>query len=262
MTAKKKVARKVCGIIMPISTMQVGELTYPEEYWRGVLAFLIDAINHAGFNPIVAWENDKSNVIHSKIINNIESLPLMVGVLVGNNPNVWLECGMRLWKRKPLLLLVSDKAKKIPFDISPIECLRFPEDCHCDKLKVLKGEIKKRLQNMAREDYRPILSYFVDVKLSEDDPVARKVELETFVSETRESIRRLESRLDTFEIGNYKGSRSTYEDGSSVVMLEQNPKTVQFGGPYPYQYCSPILSGSSGPSGPIGPTGSSCSSYM
>lgn len=262
MAENKTESRKVCGIIMPISNMKVGELTYPEEYWRGVLAFLIDAINHAGFNPIVAWENDKSDVIHSKIINNIESLPLMVGVLVGNNPNVWLECGMRLWKRKPLLLLVSDKAKKIPFDISPIECLRFPEDCHYDKLKVLKGEIKKRLQNMAREDYRPILSYFADVKLSEDDPVVRKVELEAFISETKESIRKLESRLDTYEIGNCKSSRSAYEGGYGVVMPEHNPNSVQFGGSYPNQYCFPNLSGSSGPSGPIGPTGSSCSSYM
>ena len=79
---KSKAHKKVCGIIMPISTMKVGELTYTTEYWNGVLAYLFDAIKDAGFEPVVAWDNNKSDVIHAKIIQNIESHDVMLAVLL------------------------------------------------------------------------------------------------------------------------------------------------------------------------------------
>ena len=197
MAKRRKVKRDVCGIMMPISTMKVGEVTYPESYWKSVLAFLCDAIHDAGFEPIVAWENDKSDIIHSKIVQNIQELPVMVGVLVGDNPNVWLECGMRLWSQKPVLFLVSDKAPKVPFDISPVCCLRFPEDCHYEKLKKLRKEIKLHLKQIVEPGRPSILSHFATVQPSDDNPSVSKVEITKFMTDTRKAIDEIRSRLDT-----------------------------------------------------------------
>ena len=196
---KRNAVRKVCGIIMPISTMKVGDLTYSEEYWKGVLVFLIDTIKEAGFEPTVAWENDKSDVIHAKIVQNIESHDVMIAVLVGNNPNVLLECGMRLWTEKPLVLLVSDKAAKIPFDVSPVNCLRFPEDCHYGKLKDLKRKLKELLKQVTREGYPSILSHFAKLQPTSTSPAVKKVELESFMTETRDAISNLQSRIQTLQ---------------------------------------------------------------
>lgn len=197
MSTKRMVAReKDCGIIMPISTFKVNEVTYTESYWKGVLSFLVDSIEAAGFNPVVAWESDKSDVIHSKIVSNINKMPLMVGVLVGTNPNVMLECGMRLWTRKPLLLLVADNVEKIPFDISPVNCLRFPVDCNYGKLKSAKKEIRQRLKEMASDGYKSILSHFLDVEPSETEAVDR-VSLSKFMAETRREIEDIKQKLNT-----------------------------------------------------------------
>ena len=197
MARKKKTERQVCGIIMPISTMKVGELTYSEEYWKGVLAFLMDAISDAGFEPIVAWENNKSDSIHARIVQNIESHDVMIAVLVGNNPNVWLECGMRLWTQKPLLLLVSDKVGKIPFDVSPVNCLRFPEDCHYGKLKQLKKEMKDSLKRIIAPDYPSVLSHFSIIRPSDSSPAVKKEDLAKFMTETRNAIAKLQSQMET-----------------------------------------------------------------
>ena len=199
MGRKKNVVRRVCGIIMPISTMKVGDLTYSEEYWKGVLGFLIDTIKEAGFEPTVAWENDKSDVIHAKIVQNIESHDVMIAVLVGNNPNVWLECGMRLWTEKPLVLLVSDKLVRIPFDVSPVNCLRFPEDCHYGKLKDLKRKLKELLKQITREGHPSILSHFAKLQPTSTSPAVKKVELESFMTETRDAISKLQSRIQTLQ---------------------------------------------------------------
>ena len=195
--AKRKAKREVCGIMMPISTVKVGEITYSESYWQSILVFLHDTIQAAGFDPIVAWESDKSDVIHSKIIHNIQNLPLMIGVLVGDNPNVWLECGMRLWTQKPVLFLVSDKATKIPFDISPVCCLRFPEDCHYDKLKKLKREIKSKLKQIIDPSHPSILSHFATIQPSDENPSVSKIEIAKFMTDTRAAIDKIKSRLDT-----------------------------------------------------------------
>ena len=155
------------------------------------------AIKDAGFEPVVAWDNNKSDVIHAKIIQNIESHDVMLAVLVGNNPNVWLECGMRLWAQKPVLLLVSDKTEKIPFDVSPINCLRFPEDCHYGKLKALKKEIRESLKRITAPDHPSILSHFVAIKPTSGTLSVKEEDLSKFMTETRSAINRLESQVET-----------------------------------------------------------------
>ena len=104
-----------CGIIMPISQCS----NYSAEFWAKVKNFVCEAITNAGMTPLPVWEDDKNDIIHAKIIKNIDTLPVAIGVIVGHNPNVMLECGMRLWKNLPILLLHGD-GEKIPFDVGSI----------------------------------------------------------------------------------------------------------------------------------------------
>jgi len=258
MRRKKRVVRKVCGIMMPISTMKVGDLTYSEEYWKGVLAFLMDAIKEAGFEPIVAWENDKSDVIHAKIVQNIESHDVMMAVLVGNNPNVWLECGMRLWTQKPLLLLVSDKGGRIPFDVSPVNCLRFPEDCHYGKLKMLKKEIKDSLKRITSPEHPSILSHFAAVRPSANSPAIEEKELSKFMTETRAAISKLQSQIET-DKALYMSPSGGPMHSSVIPYLSQEYQNSSKYKNLIDKYLDEVntdgwLSGLNGATGPSGPT--------
>lgn len=263
---KKNAAhKKVCGIIMPISTMKVGELTYTSEYWNGVLAYLCDAIKDAGFEPVVAWENNKSDIIHAKIVQNIESQDVMLAVLVGNNPNVWLECGMRLWAQKPVLLLLSDKAEKIPFDVSPINCLRFPEDCHYGKLKTLKKEIKDSLKRITDPNHPSILSHFAAIKPTSGTPSVKEEDLSKFMTETRAAISRLEAQVETCQAVNSSSSYDLsrlhlpYSDLSGVASTNTYALPEYMRDMYRHigqtdNNVTHWLSGLNGATGPTGPT--------
>lgn len=73
-----------CGIIMPIS--QYG--SYTEDFWSKIRKILDDAISSANMKSHPVWEDSKNDIIHAKIIKNISSLPVVIGVIVGGNPNV------------------------------------------------------------------------------------------------------------------------------------------------------------------------------
>ena len=106
---------------------------------------------------------------------------------------------MRLWTEKPLVLLISDKSAKIPFDISPVNCLRFPEDCHYGKLKDLKRALKELLKQITRDGHPSILSHFAKLQPTSTSPAVKKVELESFMTETRDAISKLQSRIQTLQ---------------------------------------------------------------
>ena len=263
MPSKKKSARKICGIIMPISQMKVGDITYSAEYWSGVLSFLMDAIKDAGFEPIVAWENNKSDIIHAKIVQNIATQDVMVGLLVGNNPNVWLECGMRLWTQKPLLLLVSDKVEKIPFDVSPVNCLIFPEDCHYGRLKILKKEIKDSLKRISAQNYPSILSHFATLTPATESPAVKEVELEKFMTETRDALNKMQSQIDTARatswlsddisrLGRVYNAHATSLSASGRMMTKDEAEALDES--YRKKYLNGCLLSAYESRGPTGPT--------
>ncbi len=183
---KKNNDRIKCGMIMPIASYG----TYSEEFWTNVRTFLEEAIGGAGMSAIPAWENDANDVIHAKIIENIASFPVMVGVIIGFNPNVMIECGMRLWTNKPILLLHSPM-EKIPFDVGSISCLAFPIDFNYFKLGELKNEIAERLKYLTGKQYRTFKSYYALPQEVEEPKNTQKIDFAQFVSEIRCDIQSL-----------------------------------------------------------------------
>ena len=191
-TVNQENSRIKCGIIMPIASYG----TYSEEFWTNVRSFLVESIQDAGLEPIPAWENDTNDVIHAKIIENIASFPVMVGVIIGFNPNVMIECGMRLWTNKPILFLHS-AAEKIPFDVGSISCLSFPVDFNFFKCSELKKEIANRLKDLMGKQYKAFKSYYGLPKEVEEPKETKKIDFSQFVSEVRSNIQSLKDLLKT-----------------------------------------------------------------
>lgn len=246
-----KEARRKCGIIMPISGLIVDGIEYSEAYWQSVLEYLKDVIIDAGLEPVVAWEDNKSNLIHAKIVRNIQELPIMIGVLVGNNANVWLECGMRLWSQKPIVLLISDKCDRPPFDISPVACLKFPVDNLYVKMKKFKEELKSNLLQALDPKRKPILSHFAALESSGAPETVTKVGLDKFMTDTKDEIsslrgqvRALTSAAKGKRDGTMFGSRvqrSTYEEVLTKALREYLKSGPDF---------TKINDGPRGPTGP------------
>lgn len=130
-TGATETPKKTCGIIMPISSCP----GYSEEHWENVLKIINEAILKANnFTPIPVWQNTKSDVIHSTIINNILKCDIIVCDMSTNNPNVMYELGLRMTLRKPVVI-IKDDVSKAPFDTSVIRYEQYPKDLHYYKIE-------------------------------------------------------------------------------------------------------------------------------
>lgn len=177
-----------CGIIMPISTFG----SYTKDFWESILGFLKDAIRAADMNPIVAWEDERTDVIHAKILENIATMPVMIGVIMGGNPNVMLECGMRIWSNKPILLIKGEEENP-PFDVSPIQCLSLAVDCNYFRMLELKTEIVKKLKYLLSDEYKTFKSYFNVPESVEVQKTGGKTNFPELLRDIRQEITLLRS---------------------------------------------------------------------
>lgn len=234
--------KKECGIIMPISAYG----TYSAEFWAKVKKIICEAIIQAGMEPHPVWEDDKNDIIHAKIIKNIDALPVIIGVIVGQNPNVMLECGMRLWKNLPVLLLHGE-GEKIPFDVSPIPCLPFPLSFDYFQIQKLEEDIVQRLKLMVEADYKSFKSYYslpaeVDVLSAKE-----KIDFNQFVGEIRGGFNSLSAEM--------RDCRSIIEEHIRDSMINERRSGIRglSAEAYPYYQI-----GATGPIGPSGGYNSSC----
>lgn len=226
-----------CGIIMPIS--QFG--TYTEDFWSKIRKILDDAISSANMKPIPMWEDSKNDIIHAKIIKNISSLAVVIGVIVGGNPNVMLECGMRLWSNLPILLIYGED-EKIPFDVGSISCLPFPKDFDYFEILKLKTQIVGKLKSMLNPEYKTFKSYYSVPAEVEAPKAGDKIDFNQFVGEMRGEI-----RLVREELRNYQQA----QDAFLMKMYRYNvpySRRMQIGGHYQYYPRSETFA--------VGPTGS------
>ena len=184
---------KICGLIMPIASME--GTPYSKEFWNNVRQFLAEAVNDAGFELVPAWEDENFGVIHARIIENIKTIRVMIGVIIGHNPNVMLECGMRIWTDLPILL-IGEEGAIIPFDIKPLECLGYPTDREYSKMCKLKQDIATKLKAMVSPDYHAFKSHF-NVEAEEDkDLKVSKIKISQFMIDTSNEINSLKAKME------------------------------------------------------------------
>lgn len=228
-----------CGIIMPIS--QWGN--FSAEFWAKVRKFVCEAISKAGMTPLPVWEDDKNDIIHAKIIKNINTLPVAIGVIVGHNPNVMLECGMRLWRNLPILLLHGE-GENIPFDVGSISCLAFPTNFDYFQLQELKEAVAQKLKLMIAPGYRSFKSYYSLPAEVEEFKGDEKIDFKQFVDEIRLGIDLMKAEL-----------RECKRMIDARVMGSGANDYQPFGGPF-----GSGLSAGASSCYQMGATGSSCSS--
>lgn len=109
-----------CFIIMPISTPKslLPEYRGDSNHFIHVLDHLfVPAIEKAGFKPIRP-KVEGAEVIHAKIIKNIEQSEMVLCDMSALNPNVFFELGIRTAVDKPACMIVDDITRDVPFDTS------------------------------------------------------------------------------------------------------------------------------------------------
>lgn len=190
----------VCGIVMPIAAM--GEV-YSEEHWRRVRRILQTAIERAGLQPKLVWENSEIDVIQSAILKNIYENDVVICDVSGLNPNVMLETGLRLSTKRPTII-VTDKILKPPFDISNFGYLDYQRDLEYNSIEKFIGELSSKISAVFESYKNSTYKSFVEqFKFETVTPETVNVSTEEFIRDQllqlQNSIRRIESR-DLFRV--------------------------------------------------------------
>lgn len=140
----KEEQRKTCGIVMPIAS--IGE-HYSEEHWRRVKKILQRAIDRAGLNWQLVWENPEVDVIQSAILQNLYENDVVVCDVSGLNPNVMLEVGIRLSTKRPTVI-VTDRLLKPPFDIGTIGYIEYQRDLEYNAIEDFIDRLSKKIKTV------------------------------------------------------------------------------------------------------------------
>ena len=143
-TVSDAAPKRTCGIVMPISA--IGD-EYSEEHWRRVRKILRRAIEDAGLQPQLVWENPEVDVIQSAILQNLYENDVVVCDLSGLNPNVMLETGLRLSTRRPTVI-VTDRVHKPPFDVSTIGYVEYQRDLEYNATDDFISRLSKKISDV------------------------------------------------------------------------------------------------------------------
>ena len=113
--------RKKCFVIMPFSDPE----GYEPGHFRKIYDYIFKpAIEAAGYMAERIDEDSVSNLIHSKMLNELVNAPIVLCDLTTNNPNVLYELGIRHAYDRPVVLVQECGQKRI-FDIGAITSIEY-----------------------------------------------------------------------------------------------------------------------------------------
>lgn len=132
---------KSCFIIMPISDQD----GYDKGHFNRVYEHLIKpACIKAGFKPIRADEEVKTNYIVVDIIRKILDSEMVLCDLSAKNPNVLYELGLRQAFNRKVVLIKDKKTNRI-FDIQGLRTIDYDETLRIDEVNKSIDQISKTL---------------------------------------------------------------------------------------------------------------------
>lgn len=186
--------KKICGIIMPISSIDGCD----ENHWSEVLGILSEAINDVKFEGNLVSNADDVGIIHKRIIQNLYDNPIVVCDVSCKNPNVMFELGLRLAFDKPTIIIKDDETS-YSFDTSAIEHLEYPRDLRFNQIvefkKKLSGKISATYKKSTEDDnYTTFLKHFGEFKVAKIDQ--KEVSGQEYILEELKSLRRSVNRID------------------------------------------------------------------
>lgn len=187
--------RKVCGIVMPITSM--GD-DYPEEHWRRVRKIVQRAVERANMRPQLVWENSDIDVIQSAILKNLYENDVVICDLSGLNPNVMLETGLRLSTKRPTIV-ITDKIMKPPFDVATIGYIDYQRDLEYNAIEDFIERLSKKIISVLNASEKSEYKSFVEqFKFETVTPATVSVPAEEYLKEQINSlvnsVRRMELR--------------------------------------------------------------------
>lgn len=185
--AEEAAAHPICGIIMPIAAMP----GYEPNHWPDVRRVIESAIVKAGMTPQIVSDSFESDVIQSRIINNLYYNPVVVCDVSGLNPNVMFELGMRITFKQPVVI-ITDSYDSIPFDTKIIEHLGYPRDLHIHKtsdfIEKLADKIQQLHEQKKSKSYTSFIEAFGTFEVLE--PTEKAVPAEQLILDRLERIER------------------------------------------------------------------------
>lgn len=190
--AEEAAAHPICGIIMPIAAMP----GYEPNHWPDVRRVIESAIVKAGMTPQIVSDSFESDVIQSRIINNLYYNPVVVCDVSGLNPNVMFELGMRITFKQPVVI-ITDSYDSIPFDTKIIEHLGYPRDLHIHKtsdfIEKLADKIQQLHEQKKSNSYTSFIEAFGTFEVLE--PTEKAVPAEQLILDRLERIERNQHRM-------------------------------------------------------------------
>lgn len=185
---------KVCGIVMPISSID----GCAETHWSEVLNIINEAVDDAGFEGNLVSNADEVGIIHKRIIQNLYDNPIVVCDVSCKNPNVMFELGLRLAFDKPTIIIKDDKTS-YSFDTSAIEHLEYPRDLRFSQIVEFKQKLSAKIQatfnkSTTDENYTTFLKHFGEFKVAKIDQ--KEVSGQEYILEELKNLRRTVQRMD------------------------------------------------------------------
>lgn len=185
---------KVCGIVMPISSIE----GCAETHWSEVLEIINEAVDDAGFEGNLVSNSDEVGIIHKRIIQNLYDNPIVVCDVSCKNPNVMFELGLRLAFDKPTIIIKDDKTS-YSFDTSAIEHLEYPRDLRFSQIVEFKQKLSAKIQatfkkSTTDENYTTFLKHFGEFKVAKIDQ--KEVSGQEYILEELKNLRRSVQRMD------------------------------------------------------------------
>jgi hypothetical protein len=191
----ENVEKPVCGIVMPISTID----DCSESHWIDVREIVTEAIEEAGFRAGLVSNADDVGIIQKTIIQNLYDNPIVVCDVSGKNPNVMFELGMRLAFDKPTVI-IKDEKTAYSFDTAVIEHIEYPRDLRFARIVGFKNKLKEKIQATHKSalldpSFSTFLKHFgkfTVAKLDEKEVPGQQFIMEQ-LSNIATAIRRIES---------------------------------------------------------------------
>ncbi|WP_210150936.1 hypothetical protein [Chryseobacterium scophthalmum] len=159
-TTEKPIAKKKCGIIMPIAPHP----DYPKDHWKEVLKILAEAVNETDFEPRLVSDDVAIGLIHERIVNNIYNDEIVICDVSSKNPNVMFELGLRLAFDKPTII-IKDENTGYSFDTGVIEHINYPSSLRFNKIVEFKVELINKInatykKSIDEKNFSPFLKSF------------------------------------------------------------------------------------------------------
>lgn len=185
---------KKCFIIMPISDQD----GYEKGHFNRVYKHIVQpACEKAGFVPIRADDENKTNYIVIDIIKKIIEADIVLCDLSAKNPNVLYELGLRQAFNKKSVLIKDIKTNRI-FDIQGLRTIDYDDKLRIDEVENSINSIAKSLTETFESDSNEINS-LIQLLAIKPATIPNNVEISRESSLILESLYDISSRLSKLE---------------------------------------------------------------